>query len=368
MSKEFRLGLFIVVTLAVLGAGVFLIGSKESLFRSTYRLKAQFQNVSGLIDGADVRVGGIHKGTVRSIQLPRRPDEKLTVVMDLENATRDVIKKDSVASIKSEGLLGDKYLEISFGSAEVGKVQDGDTIDTAAPLDISDLITKTNTILDSAKDTMQNVDAISTKINSGQGTMGALVNDKKIYQQVNAATEQAKAGATEFQENMEALKHNFLLKGFFKKRGYEDSEDLTKHQIAKLPPEQNAKTFEYDGKQIFDKVDSAKLKNDKTLNDAGAFLQSGAFGLAVVVASTGMRGDAEKDKQLSDARAAVVRDYLTKNFKFDDTKLKTLGVGKAPDSGDDGKVEILVYPGTKGPAPKPPAGKSRATKQATAVR
>src|ERR1700674_2743212 len=105
MSREFRLGLFIVATLSILAAGVFLIGSKESLFRSTYHLKAQFQNVSGLIDGADVRVGGIHKGTVRSIQLPHRPDEKLTVLMDLENATRDVIKKDSVASIKSEGLL-----------------------------------------------------------------------------------------------------------------------------------------------------------------------------------------------------------------------------------------------------------------------
>ena len=358
MSKEFRLGLFVVGTLVILGMGVFLIGSKESLFRSTYRLKAQFQNVSGLIDGADVRVGGIHKGTVRTIQLPKRPDEKLTVVMDLENATRDVLKKDSVASIKSEGLLGDKYVEISFGSPDVEKARDGDTIDTAPPLDISDLITKTNAILDSAKDAMQNVDSISTKVNNGQGTMGALVNDKKIYQQVSAATEQAKAGATEFQENMEALKHNFLLRGFFKKRGYENSEELTKHQIARLPADQGAKKFDYDGKQLFDKPDTAKLKNEKTLNDAGELLQENKFGLAVVAASTGMKGDADKDKQLSEARAAVVRDYLTKNFKFDDTRLKTLGVGKNPEAGDDGKVEILIYPmdGKVASGPQRPAG------------
>jgi phospholipid/cholesterol/gamma-HCH transport system substrate-binding protein len=358
MSKEFRLGLFVVGTLVILAIGVFLIGNKESLFRSTYRLKAQFQNVSGLIEGADVRVGGIHKGTVRTIQLPKRPDEKLTVVMDLENATRDVIKKDSIASIKSEGLLGDKYVEISFGSPDVEKAREGDTIDTAPPLDISDLITKTNQILDTAKDTMQNVDSISTKVNNGQGTMGALVNDKKIYQQVNAATEQAKAGATEFQENMEALKHNFLLRGFFKKRGYEDSEELTKHQITRLPPEQGAKKFEYDGKQLFDKPDTAKLKNEKTLNDAGALLQENKFGLAVVAASTGMKGDADKDKQLSEARAAVVRDYLTKNFKFDDTRLKTLGVGKDPEAGDNGRVEILIYPmdGKVASGPQRPAG------------
>ena len=359
MSRTFRLGLFIVGTLLIFAAGVFFIGSTESLFRPTYHLKAQFQNVSGLINGADVRVGGIHKGTVRSIQLPHRPDEKLTVVMDLENSTRDVLKKDSVASIKSEGLLGDKYVEISFGSLDVDRVRDGDILDTAPPLDISDLITKTNQILDSAKDTMQNVDAISTKVNNGQGTVGALLNDKKIYQQVSAATAQAQAGATDFQENMEALKHNFLLRGFFKKRGYENSDEITKHQISRLPPEQNAKTFEYDGKQIFDKPDTAKLKNEKALNEAGIFLQGNPFSLAVVVASTGMKGDADKQKQLSDARAAVVRDYLAKNFKFDDTQLKTLGLGKTTEAGDDGRVEILVYPG---------GSKTPAAKQAAAAR
>jgi phospholipid/cholesterol/gamma-HCH transport system substrate-binding protein len=360
MSREFRLGLFIVGTLAIFAAGVFLIGSQESLFRSTYRLKAQFQNVSGLIDGADVRVGGIHKGTVRAIQLPRRPDEKLTVVMDVENATRDVIKKDSVASIKSEGLVGDKYVEISFGSPDVEKVRDGDTINTAPPLDISDLISKTNQILDSAKDTMQNVDSISSKVNNGQGTMGALVNDKEIYQQVNAATEEAKVGATAFQENMEALKHNFLLRGFFKKRGYEDSDDLTKHQISKLPADQSAKTFEYDGKQVFDKPDTAKLKNEKVLNEAGTFLQGANFSLAVIVASTGMKGDADKDKQLSEARATVVRDYLAKNFKFDDARLKTLGLGKTQESSDNGRLEILIYPsGSKAESPKQPAAVRR---------
>ncbi len=90
MSKEVRLGLFIVVTLAILFAGVFLIGNTETLFKSTYRVKAEFQNVAGLNDGADVRVGGIHEGTVRKIDLPKRPDGKVTVVMDLQSATRVV--------------------------------------------------------------------------------------------------------------------------------------------------------------------------------------------------------------------------------------------------------------------------------------
>ncbi len=112
MTRAFRLGLFIVATMTVLAIFVFLIGSSESRFRSTYRVKAEFQNVGGLFDGADVRVGGIHKGTVRRIDLPRQPDGKVTVSMDLETPTRDIVKKDSVAAIKSEGLLGDKYIEV----------------------------------------------------------------------------------------------------------------------------------------------------------------------------------------------------------------------------------------------------------------
>jgi phospholipid/cholesterol/gamma-HCH transport system substrate-binding protein len=148
MYKTLRLGIFIVAALVLFAAGVFWIGSKQFLFTSTYRLNADFQNVAGLVDGAEVRVGGLHQGTVKRIDLPRGPGQKLRVVMDLKGITRDVIKKDSVAAISSEGLVGDKFIEISFGSAQAQKVNEGDTIQTATPLQISDLIQKANSILD----------------------------------------------------------------------------------------------------------------------------------------------------------------------------------------------------------------------------
>src|SRR5437764_5990854 len=235
MSRAFRLGVFIVATLLIFAAGVFWIGGKQVLFSSTYRLNADFQNVAGLSDGAEVRVGGIHQGTVKRIDLPSRPDQKVRVLMDLRGATRHVIKKDSMAAIRSEGLVGDRFIEISFGSPETAEVNNGDTIQTEPPLQISDLIKKTNELLDSAGGAMQNVDdttanlkAISSKINQGSGTMGAMINDKSVYQGLNK-------GVTAFQEDMEALKHNFLLRGFFHRRGYENSSDLTKHAIAQLP-------------------------------------------------------------------------------------------------------------------------------------
>ncbi len=83
MSRVARLGAFIVVTLAILAAGVFVIGSKQYLFHSTYQLKAQFSNVAGLAEGADVQVGGVHSGMVRSIEFPHQPGGQVTVVMDM---------------------------------------------------------------------------------------------------------------------------------------------------------------------------------------------------------------------------------------------------------------------------------------------
>src|SRR5271155_4166051 len=98
MSRAARLGAFIVATLAILSGGIFIIGSKQYLFSSTYQLKAQFDNVEGLDDGGDVRVGGVHTGTVRKIVLPHQPGEKVTVVMDLSKSTHQIIKQDSIVS------------------------------------------------------------------------------------------------------------------------------------------------------------------------------------------------------------------------------------------------------------------------------
>jgi phospholipid/cholesterol/gamma-HCH transport system substrate-binding protein len=344
MSKAFRVGLFVAAALAIFAAGVFLIGNREFLFQSTYRLNADFPNVAGLVAGADVRVGGLHEGTVRRIDLPQRPDEKVRVEMDLDRQTRGVVKKDSVASIETEGLVGDEYVEVSFGSDSGVPVNSGDTIQSQAPVNIGELIKKTDGILDSAKGAVDNVDQlasnlsnVSGKIDRGKGTLGALINDKSIYQHVNQS-------ATELQEDMEALKHNFLLRGFFKKRGYEDSADLTKYEISSLPQAPAKQEFTYNAGKLFDKPTSAELKDGKKLSDAGKYLQQDPFGLAVVTAYTGMKGDTDKDVPLTEARAYAVREYLVKNYRLDDTRIKTLGFGKSEKADDAGEVDVLVYP------------------------
>jgi phospholipid/cholesterol/gamma-HCH transport system substrate-binding protein len=351
MSRAFRLGLFVVSTLAILAAGIFLIGERQFLFSSTYQLKTTFKNVAGLNNGAEVRVGGIHKGTVERIQLPTKPGGDMTVFMELESATKKIIRTDSVALIQTEGLLGNKYVEISFGSDEAATVTNGSSIGSVPPLDIADLMRKTNEILDTTKQTMSNVQdsserfsEITSKIDQGVGTVGALVNDRKVYEQLNEASAQARLGAAAFQENMQALKNNFLLRGFFNRRGYGDSTRLTQHEIADLPSGTYLKRFTYDPTKIFADVNTAKLKNDTLLREAGLSLEANPFGVAVVVASSGMKGDTEELRTLMRARAMVVRDYLVKNFRMDDSRVKTMWVGKRQSTSDVGTVDIVVYP------------------------
>jgi phospholipid/cholesterol/gamma-HCH transport system substrate-binding protein len=361
MSRAARLGAFIIATLAILVAGIFIIGDRQYLFSSTYRLKTQFSTVVGLDEGAEVRVGGVHSGSVRRIELPKKPTDKITVLMDLQRSTHDIVKQDSVAAIETEGLLGNEYVSISFGSAQGLNVRDGDTIASQPPLVIADLIKKTDAILDSSKEAISNttvatanLKSITAKIDDGQGPIGALINDKKMYTELDQTTVgmrdtmvHAQAGIADFQENMEALKTNFLLRGYFKKRGYEDSTDLAKDEITTLPVAPPLKTFTFEPKSLFDQIDTAKLKSPQSLGAAGQFLAANEFGIAVVVVSTGMTGDAQKDLVLSQARAAVIRAYLVGNFGFDDTQLKTLGMGKKTGATADsgwGDIQIIVYP------------------------
>jgi phospholipid/cholesterol/gamma-HCH transport system substrate-binding protein len=363
MKSTIRLGAFILVSLITFGVLVFLVGDKQFLFSRTYRIKAPFDNVAGLDEGAPVRAGGVRIGTVERIQLPRQPEDKIAVEMDLENSTRDVIKKDSIATIETEGLLGAKYVAISFGSLEAEQVRDGDIVESRPPLDYGDLAKKAREMLDTAKEAIDSskvaignineasydMKSITGKIDGGQGTIGALVNDHTLYHSLNSTMGFAKAGAVSFSENMEALKHNWLFRGFFKKRGYYDSTELTAHAIAKLPGRAPVKQFTFDGKELFDKPETAKLRKEKLLNQVGTFLESNPFGLAVVVAHTGAKGTKEDNRPLSQARAMVVRQYLAEKFRVDDARIKTLGVGEDQQEGGNGagRVTIVVYPGGK---------------------
>ena len=298
MSRTFWLGVFIVGTLLILAGGVFLVGDKDFLFSSTFPLQAEFENVGGLSDGTDVRVGGMREGTVRRLVLPRAPDGRVMVHMKMHAAARNLLRKDSVASIKTAGLLGDEYIEISFGSAQAPMLEPGDTLRSIKPIDVAELTA--------------------------------------------SVAAQTKATLAAVQVDMEALKQNFLLRGYFDKRGYDDKRDLSRNTIAKVPARVPLKVFEYGVRDLFRDAEHAKLGNERSLREAGAFLEQQKFTLALVTVSEAM-GDTEQQKVLTQAKAGVVRKFLVENFRLDDTRLKSKGLGKTAGADATGKVRILVY-------------------------
>ncbi len=373
MSKTALLGAFVLGALLIFSIAIFIIGDRQFVFSRTYHLQAPFDNVVGLENGAPIRTGGVRVGTVKEIRLPEKAGDKVKVMMELEESTRKIIKQDSVASIDTEGLLGNKFISVSLGTAESPSVKDGDIIASIPPLDFSDLAKKVSGIADQTKNVMvsvqgimnsaqgavDNVDAmagnlksVSSKINQGNGTIGALINDKQVYQSLNSATANinetmaaAKVGVISFQENMEAMKHNFLLRGFFKDRGYFDSTELAKYTIAEFPTQTAAKKFVIEGKNLFDKENTAKFKKSKLLDPVGEFLEQNQFDLVIIAAYSSEKGDAEENVTLTQARASVVREYLSNNYKLDDTKIKTKGMGEesADSTGQTNRIEILIY-------------------------
>lgn len=359
MSYRARLGLFLFGALVLLLAGVFIIGEHQQMFTRNYHLRAEFPNVAGLLNGAEVRLGGLRKGLVEEIDLPSNPQGKVVVTFSIDRSTSRLVKTDSQAAIETEGLLGNKFLSISFGSPGAADIQDGATVATAPLLDASDLIKKTDEILDLTKSTMKNLNAavanlasMTAGIDHGQGTVGALLHERSLYDHLNATADQAqktmvlaKAGVMDFQDNMKALKGNFLLRGFFKERGYLEASELTRWEVATLPAAQPLKSFLFPAQDLFAKADSAQLKARKRLNEVGAFLEKTPFDLVVVQAFTGPKGDHDANRVLTQAQAMVVRTCLVERFELDDTKVKTMGMGEVATNvpGREHWLEIVIY-------------------------
>jgi outer membrane protein OmpA-like peptidoglycan-associated protein len=280
--------------------------------------------------------------------------------MQLEEDTHHVIRNDSRATIQTQGLMGDKYIDVSFGTPDGAPIKSGATITGVPAVEVSEIMRKTTELLDttnlalvSLQQGSEHIKNIAAKIDSGAGSVGALVNDRQVYASLKETTEQAKQGAVSLNENMQALKRNFFLKGFFKNRGYDDSSRLMEHAIDRLPAVAPLQQFRIDPKALFDDADTAKFKNEKLLNDAGHFLEQHGFALAVVAVGGNMKGDSEEVLVLTQARAMVIRDYLIGNFKMADARLKTLGLGKQADAPEAGRVDILVYPPDSKSRPNP---------------
>lgn len=310
-SKNIRVGAFVLIGTVLLIFSLYLIGAKQNLFGSTFELKSQFKNVNGLMPGNNVRFTGIDVGTVKSVEIVN--DSTVNVTMVIEDKVQAFIKKNATAMVGTDGLMGNKLINISSSIESSPSVEDGDFLISKSPLGTDDMMRTLNITNENVKDITIDLKNIVHRLNSpntlwnilmdtivaenvkqaivnikvtgertalitgdlsrivkhikdGKGTIGALIADTtmavKLNQSIvniklitdslalvtgdmhyitskvkkgeggigtilmdttfvnnlNETMKNVRSGTKNFDEDMEALKHNILLRNYFKKK------------------------------------------------------------------------------------------------------------------------------------------------------
>lgn len=200
-SNKVRLGIFISVGIAVFIAAIYFIGERQQLFRSTFRLSGVFKDVAGLQAGNNVRLSGINVGTVDNITIISDTSVRVEILID--ESTRKFIKKDAIASIGSEGLMGNKTLIINPGTGGKKKIENNDIIQTSPPLDMDDILQSLKTTMDHTTNITGDLAEITNNIASGKGTIGKLIMDKEWREDFEITFTNLERGSTEFRILME---------------------------------------------------------------------------------------------------------------------------------------------------------------------
>jgi phospholipid/cholesterol/gamma-HCH transport system substrate-binding protein len=134
-AVKFRVGLFVLLALLTFLGAVYALGARARLFEARYTIHADFTEVGGLVEGATVRLAGVQIGRVSAVNLPPHPGGKVRVDLTIARRFSDRIRKNSVARIETQGLLGDRIVEITVGDASAPPVLAGEVLASRDPAD-----------------------------------------------------------------------------------------------------------------------------------------------------------------------------------------------------------------------------------------
>lgn len=285
MNKEsgyqWKLGMFVIIGLVLFVTTIYFVGKQKNLFGATFELNSKFNSVNGLEVGNNVRFSGINIGTVEEIEF--LTDTSVVIKLVIKEEVRKYIKKDAIASISSDGLMGDKVLTISSGKDSNVIVEDNDNIASKQAIEMDDLMVSVKKSVDNAgvitaqlaqfsysmnngngalsklvsdeefgnsiKNMVTNLENSSNefekftvKMNNGKGALSKFVTDEKMGRMIDSTLTNVKKGTEGLNEVIEAAKHNFLLRGYFnKKKRAEDKklDDLEDQEELEMKKELN---------------------------------------------------------------------------------------------------------------------------------
>lgn len=201
-----RLGMFIAVGLTIFVIAIFFIGRQQNLFSPVFKVTTNFQNVSGLLVGNNIRYSGINVGTVDNITIIN--DSTVQVDLLIRRNVQQFIKADSQAGIGSEGIIGDRVLIITQGSNDAPTVQDGQYILSKEPIETDVVMASLQTSAANAEIITYQLSQIMMDVNRGEGALGRLIQDPAIADNLTQTIENFKNSSEGFDETIEVTKQN----------------------------------------------------------------------------------------------------------------------------------------------------------------
>ncbi len=191
--SQLKVGVTVIVASVTLMILIFLMSGTGGWFTHKIILKSYFDNSSGLRNGAPVRLQGVDIGNVNGIRVvPGKPLTPVEVTMKVNTKYHFELRKDSVTSLSTAGVLGETYIDIDSSMAKGPEAQSGDTLTTREHPDIQDVVRSSQSTLQNMDALLKRTDRILAFVESGQGSIGKFIYDPNLYDRVNATVNEFK--------------------------------------------------------------------------------------------------------------------------------------------------------------------------------
>ena len=222
---------FALAVLALGGFGLYQVAGRHWQVQPTFLVRAQFETISGLEAGHRVRLQGIDAGVVERVIPPREPGGPVELVLRIDERLRPLIRTDAVARIVSEGLVGAKVVELTPGRSDAPRLAERRQ-DRLRAADRDDRphqkaaasLARLDAATQAAEKGLGELNTIAGSIRRGEGSLGKLVRDETVYQNLLEVSHRGERTLTALDENLTALKQTWPLSRYFERRAYLDRE------------------------------------------------------------------------------------------------------------------------------------------------
>ncbi|HKN18146.1 MAG TPA: MlaD family protein [Dissulfurispiraceae bacterium] len=279
--SKLKVGVVISIALALLVVTVFFAGGIQDLISSKVIIKAQMKDVKGLRRGAPVWVSGIEIGFVKHISLDSQYGTLVTML--IQKSALPYIRNDSYANVITQGLLGDKYIELTGGTFEAGQMKPGSIIKGAAQLEVKDLVEASAKSMAKVTEFVNKVDKILEHFEKSQGTVAKLMQDPALYDNLKQSSTTLLAILKEFNESEGSAKM-FIKDPSVYNNMLAASSSLEKFSRTMNEGNGTLKKL-IESPEIYDNLDSASRKLDSVLS--------------AIDSGKGTAGELIKDKELA---------------------------------------------------------------------